>query len=81
VLAGGELGALIVIETVSRLIDGVLGNSESVIDETNILENKKEYPQYTRPLEFNNLKVPEILLSGDHAKIKKWRENLSKITQ
>jgi len=99
VLAGGELGALVIIEAVSRLIPGVLGNEESLEEETHntaslhhcitaspIVDKSdevmrcssdvvKEYPQYTKPAEFMGWKVPEILLSGNHGEIKKWRRN------
>lgn len=76
VLAGGELGALIIIEAVARLLPGVLGNADSLTDETfNSLEvDDAEYPQYTRPADFRGWKVPEILLSGDHKKIAQWRK-------
>jgi len=104
VLAGGELGALVILEAVSRLLPGVLGNEESLEEETfntstqkhfntETLQHKKdylkqesvevfkclsdkvnkEYPQYTKPADFRGWRVPEILLSGDHEKIKKWR--------
>lgn len=76
VLAGGELGALVMIEAVARLLPGVLGNAESLTDETfNSLEtDDAEYPQYTRPVDFKGWEVPEILLSGDHKKIANWRQ-------
>lgn len=77
VLAGGELGSLVMIEAVSRLIPGVLGNKESLKEETHTLDSA-EYPQYTKPNDFKGWKVPDILLSGDHNKIKKWREENSK---
>ena len=77
ILSGGEIGALIVIDTVVRLIPGVLGNSDSLIDET-FEENLLEYPQYTKPKKWENKDVPEVLLSGDHAKIKGWRLDQSK---
>jgi tRNA (guanine37-N1)-methyltransferase len=73
VLAGGELAALTIIEAASRLIPGVLGNAESLKEET-FEKNQKEYPQYTRPENFMGLKVPEVLLSGDHKKIENWRQ-------
>ncbi len=73
VLAGGELGALIITEATARLVPGVLGNADSLKDES-FGKIKKEYPQYTRPEEFSGWKVPEILLSGNHAEIEKWRE-------
>lgn len=72
VLAGGELGALVILEAVSRLLPGVLGNPESLNEETFSLENA-EYPQYTKPENFKGWKVPPILLSGDHKKIREWR--------
>ncbi|MFH1286904.1 MAG: tRNA (guanosine(37)-N1)-methyltransferase TrmD [Candidatus Magasanikbacteria bacterium] len=84
VLAGGELGALVMIEAVSRLIPGVLGNEESIVEETFSLgtgsreQGTKEYPQYTKPDDFKGWKVPEILLSGDHGKIREWREKKTK---
>ena len=79
VLSGGELPAMVIIEAVSRLIPGVLGNKESLESESHTNVGDLDFPQYTRPAEFitndgKKLKVPEILLSGDHAKIKKWRE-------
>ncbi len=77
VLAGGELGALTMIEAVSRLIPGVLGNAESIVEETHSLDGA-EYPQYTKPADFKGWKVPDILLSGDHKKIEEWRKNQTK---
>tara|TARA_B100000029_G_scaffold250336_1_gene247333 strand:- start:141 stop:830 length:690 start_codon:yes stop_codon:yes gene_type:complete len=77
VLSGGEIGALIIIDTVVRLIPGVLGNSESLLDES-FERNLLEYPQYTKPQKWENKEVPEVLLSGDHAKIKDWRLDQSK---
>jgi len=73
VLAGGELPALTIVEATSRLIPGVLGNEESLKEETFGKEKFIEYPQYTRPEDFMGLKVPKILLSGDHKKIAEWR--------
>lgn len=78
VLAGGELGALTIVEAVSRLIPGVLGNAESLKDETHNTDVEAEYPQYTKPRDFKGWKVPDILLSGDHGKIEKWRKDHSK---
>lgn len=77
VLTGGELAACTIVDAVSRLIPGVLGANESSEEESFglALDRKKEYPHYTKPAEFEGLKVPEILLSGDHTKIKKWRLN------
>jgi tRNA (guanine37-N1)-methyltransferase len=72
VLAGGEVAALVVIEAVARLIPGVLGNLQSLAEES-FTEGLLEYPQYTRPSDINGLRVPEVLLSGDHARIARWR--------
>lgn len=86
VLSGGEIPAMILVDSITRLLPGVLGNPESLKEESFSeslkIENCKlkidvEYPQYTRPEEYNGWKVPEILLSGDHKKIKNWRETLS----
>ena len=73
VLSGGELPAMVLIEAVARMQPGVLGNAESVIEES-FSADLLEYPQYTRPEEFRGMRVPEILLSGDHGKIRAWRE-------
>jgi tRNA (guanine37-N1)-methyltransferase len=72
VLAGGELAALCVIESVVRLLPGALGNDESSADES-FSHGLLEYPQYTKPAEVRGVRVPDILLSGDHAKIESWR--------
>jgi tRNA (guanine37-N1)-methyltransferase len=72
VLAGGEAAALVVIEAVSRLVPGVLGNDASVAEES-FSDGLLEYPQYTRPAEFREWPVPEVLRSGDHARIARWR--------
>jgi tRNA (guanine37-N1)-methyltransferase len=72
VLSGGELAAMVVIDAVVRLLAGALGDEESSKDES-FSQNLLEYPQYTRPEDFRGMKVPEILLSGDHAKIAEWR--------
>lgn len=72
VLTGGELPAMVVIDAVTRLIPGVLGKNESFIDES-FYAGLLEYPQYTRPSEFESLKVPDVLLSGNHKKIADWR--------
>jgi tRNA (guanine37-N1)-methyltransferase len=72
VLSGGETAALLVIDTIVRLIPGVLGNTNSLVDET-FEKNLLEYPQYTKPQKWEKKMVPEVLLSGDHAKIKGWR--------
>jgi tRNA (guanine37-N1)-methyltransferase len=75
VLSGGELAALVIIDAVVRLLPGVLGDDDSSKDDSfaESAEGLLEYPQYTRPEEFRGLKVPEILLSGHHAEIEKWR--------
>jgi tRNA (guanine37-N1)-methyltransferase len=73
ILSGGEVAAMVVIDAVVRLIPGVLGDSQSAIDESFGPDGGLEYPQYTRPREFRSLAVPEILLSGDHAAIAEWR--------
>ena len=72
VLAGGELGALVVIETVARLLPEVLGNEDSALDES-FISGLLEYPQYTRPAEFRGWEVPAVLRSGDHAAVAAWR--------
>ncbi|MDR0690616.1 MAG: tRNA (guanosine(37)-N1)-methyltransferase TrmD [Streptococcaceae bacterium] len=72
VLTGGELGAMVIIDAVLRLLPGVLGNEESAQCDS-FSSGLLEEPQYTRPREFRGLKVPEVLLSGDHEKIRKWR--------
>ncbi len=72
VLAGGELAALVVLETVARLVPGVLGNDESAGDES-FADGLLEYPQYTRPAEFRGMAVPDVLRSGNHALIDRWR--------
>ena len=76
VLAGGELAALTVIETVARLQPGVLGNESSTKEES-FSDGLLEYPQFTRPSNFRDLEVPQILLSGDHGKIERWRKAAS----
>jgi tRNA (guanine37-N1)-methyltransferase len=72
VLAGGEAAALVVVEAVARLVPGVMGNEESGLDES-FAGGVLEYPQYTRPAEFRGWKVPDVLRSGDHARIARWR--------
>lgn len=73
VLSGGEPAAMVVIDAVVRLLEGVLGDEDSAKDES-FSEGLLEYPQYTRPDDFRGMKVPEILLSGDHGKIAQWRK-------
>ena len=74
ILTGGELPALIIIDSVVRLIPGVLGGEQSAEVESFSDGDNLEYPQYTRPEDFRGMKVPEVLLSGNHEKIAKWRE-------
>lgn len=72
VLNGGELAAMVVIDAVVRLLDGALGDDDSAKDDS-FSDGLLEYPHYTRPETFRGMKVPDILLSGDHAKIAEWR--------
>lgn len=72
VLAGGEIGALLIIEAVGRLVPGVLGNATSTDDES-FADGLLEYPHYTRPADFRGWTVPDVLRSGDHAKVARWR--------
>ena len=72
ILTGGELAAMVLTDCVSRFIPGVLGSSESP-EEESFSDGLLEYPQYTRPREIEGMEVPEVLLSGDHAKIRAWR--------
>lgn len=74
VLAGGELPALTIMEATARLVSGVLGNPESLREESHSGESQLEYPQYTKPEVFGEWEVPEVLLSGNHAEIRRWRE-------
>ncbi len=76
VLTGGELPAMVLLDAISRFIPGVVGKEESVAEETfsEKLGGKKEYPHYTRPRSFMGLEVPEVLMSGHHAKIEEWRK-------
>lgn len=78
VLTGGEIPAMAIVDSVARLLPGVLGKNESSQDESHSKKGWLEYPHYTRPAEFKagfkKLKVPKVLLSGDHEKIRKWRE-------
>ena len=83
VMTGGELGAMVIIDSITRLLPGVLGNDQSAIDESHSTTGLLEYPQYTRPEIFidkenQEQKVPEILLSGNHAEIDKWRKKQKK---
>src|SRR6476661_4367900 len=72
VLSGGELAAMVIVDAVVRLLPGALGAEDGAADET-FANGLREYPQYTRPREFRDMKVPDILLSGNHAKIAAWR--------
>jgi len=74
VLTGGELPAMIIADSVVRLLPGVLGDDQSTLEESHSTPGYLEYPQYTRPEEYNGWKVPEILLSGNHGAIKEWQE-------
>lgn len=76
VLAGGEVAAMVVLEAVGRLVPGVMGNEASATDES-FSDGLLEYPQYTRPAEFRGLEVPEVLRSGDHARIQRWRRAMA----
>ena len=76
VLSGGELAAMVVVDTVTRLLPGALGSSHSAADDS-FSDGLLEYPQYTRPVVFNDLTVPEVLLSGNHAEIARWRRQES----
>ena len=82
ILSGGELGAMVIIDAVSRLIPGVLGDERSNMEDT-FEKGLLEYPQYTRPRVFLGDEVPSILLSGDHEKIRAWRlaESLKRTRQ
>lgn len=73
VLTGGELPAMVVIESIIRLLPGALGSEESYVDESHY-SGLLEYPQYTRPRDFMGLKVPDVLLSGNHKKVDEWRK-------
>ncbi len=74
VLTGGEIPAMVLVDSVVRLIPGVLGKDESSIDESHKEPGYLEYPQYTRPEKYKSWNVPKVLLSGNHAEVKKWRE-------
>jgi tRNA (guanine37-N1)-methyltransferase len=74
VLNGGEVAAIVIAEAVTRLIPGVLGNPESIVDESHAEDGYIEYPAFTKPAEWRGFKVPDVLLSGNHAEIEKWRK-------
>lgn len=75
---GGEVPAMVVIDAVIRFVPGVLGDEESAVDESHSEPGRIEYPQYTRPREFRGMAAPDVLLSGDHAAVAKWREEQSR---
>ncbi len=74
VLTGGEPAAAVIVDSVVRLLPGVLGNEESAWDESHAIPGQLGYPQYTRPQNYRGWEVPEVLMTGDHGKIKEWRE-------
>lgn len=78
VLTGGELPALVLVDAIARLIPGVVGSQESLVEESYTTKNCKEYPQYTRPAQYKGMSVPKILLSGNHKKIAQWRKKQQK---
>lgn len=82
VLTGGELPALTIIDSITRLLPGVLGNSQSIEEESHSIQGLGEYPQYTRPEVFaangHKYRVPKVLLSGNHEKIRNWRQSKMK---
>jgi tRNA (guanine37-N1)-methyltransferase len=82
VLTGGELGAMVIVDSITRLLPGVLGNEASAVDESHSREGILEYPQYTRPAVFQadgqEYKVPEVLLNGNHQEIEDWRNKQMK---
>ena len=81
ILTGGELGAMVLLDTVVRLLPGTLGNSDSIITES-FTDGLLEAPQFTKPINWNGIKVPEILRSGDHQKILEWKNRASeKVTK
>ena len=77
VLNGGEVAALVITEAIVRLLPGVLGNPESLIEESHVTPGELEYPVYTKPATWRGLDVPEVLLSGNHSEIAKWRRSAS----
>lgn len=77
VLGGGEVAALVMIEAITRLLPGVLGNPESLVEESHAVEGFLEYPAYTKPSIWRELEVPQVLLSGNHGAIARWRQEES----
>jgi tRNA (guanine37-N1)-methyltransferase len=78
VLSGGELAAAVVVDCVARLLPGVLGNEDSALQESFSQEGLLDCPQYTRPADFRGWKVPEVLLSGNHEEIRRWRRQVAR---
>ena len=76
ILTGGELGAMVLLDTLVRLLPGTLGNAESIISES-FTDDLLEAPQYTKPIDWNGMKVPEILRTGDHQRILEWKNTTS----
>jgi tRNA (guanine37-N1)-methyltransferase len=76
VLSGGEIPAMVVVEAVARLVPGVLGDMRALVDDSHTT-GLLEHPHYTRPAEYRGLRVPEVLLSGDHARVARWRRERS----
>ncbi len=81
ILSGGEIAALALLDSVSRLQAGFMGNPESILEESFSREGFLEFPQYTRPADYNGWKVPDILLSGHHENIRRWREEKSRLRE
>ena len=81
VLAGGEVAAMVMIEAITRLIPGVIGNPQSLDEESHSMSDGSllEYPTYTKPSNWRGLEVPQVLLSGNHAEIAKWRSEQAKL--
>lgn len=81
VLAGGELPAMVVCDAIMRKLPGSLGHEDSAVEESfsKALEGAPEYPHYTRPAEYRNWRVPEVLLSGDHSRVREWRREQSRL--
>jgi len=78
VLGGGEVAAMVMIEAITRLLPGVLGNPESIVEESHMQDGFAEYPAFTKPQTWRDISVPEILLSGNHAQIAAWRAQSAK---
>jgi len=81
VLMGGEVGAMVLIECISRMVSGVVGNPESVESDSFYYRDQMASPQYTQPREYRGLKVPDVLLNGNHKSIEEWRNNHQKKTK